>query len=94
MYNSPPVAQFPNVLPLVSGEQSRSSEHPQDSQQQHSIEETSTLSIGPCTAKGHMKNPPSTLLESFGYSEDSSSNTVALLKTVSAKMVLYSISCP
>lgn len=89
VYNSLPVARFPNTLPLVSGDQSQSLEHPQDSREQHSIEDTNTLSLGLYKAKDSLYPPRSTLLESFGYSEDSSSNTIALLKMVSTTTMLY-----
>lgn len=89
MYNSLPVAQSPNSLPLVNPPQNQSSSPPQDSREQHSIEDSNTLSLGLYKAKGLLYHQRSTLLESFGYSEDSNSNTIALLKMVSAEMMLY-----
>ncbi|PVH99812.1 hypothetical protein DM02DRAFT_642767 [Periconia macrospinosa] len=80
VYNSPPATQFPNALPLVSEDRNHISESPQDSKGQRGIEDSSTLSFAPYNAEGRPYDQQSTLLEAFGYSEDSNSNTVALLK--------------
>ena len=74
---------------MVNGDQSHSLDHRQDSGEQHTAEEANTLSVGLDAASTRSCDSRSTLLESFGYSEDSNSNTIALLKTVSASNMLY-----
>ena len=87
MYNSPPELQLPNTLPLASGDQHQSLEQSHDSREQYGLEDTNTLSLGLYKVNGPSYHQHSTLLESFGYSEDSNSNTIALLKMVSATMI-------
>lgn len=89
MYNSPSVAQLPNALPLVSEDRNHISELPQNSRPQRGIEDSNTLSFAPYNSEGDSYEQQSTLLKSFGYSEDSDSNTMALLKMVSGTVTLH-----
>ena len=90
VYTSPPVTQFPSTLSLVNEGHNQASDHPQDSGEQPGIEDTNAFSVGlQYKDDGSSYDHRSTLLESFGYSEDSNSNTMALLKMVRARMTFH-----
>lgn len=91
MYTHPIVAPIFDALPSASWgvEDGSTYEIPRDSGGQDGIRDTDTPSFELHKAEDNSHGQCSTILESFGYSEDSNSNTMALLRMVSVKMMLY-----
>jgi hypothetical protein len=95
VYSYPIVAPFPNALPSVSWgvEDGSSSEIPRDSGGQDGEQDADTLSLGLHNAEDTPHGQCPTTLESFGYSEESNSNTMALLRMVSINICSIIVMC-
>lgn len=91
VYNILPVAQSLTALPLVSEDRIHISEHPRHSRGERNIENSNLPSFAPCNATPDSNDRQSNLIESFGYVEDSNSNTMALLKMASGMAITYMI---
>lgn len=83
------MARSSRAPPQVDGGHSQALENGRDSRELTGIQETDAPSVGLSDFEGRSYNQQLALIASFGYFEDSTSNTMALLRRVSATILLF-----
>lgn len=90
VYHSPPVPQTPIDLPAVITNRIQTSYQAGNARVHVGTEDASAFpSELELKSDGLLYEQRSALLESFGYSEDSNSNTMALLKSVRGPITFF-----